>query len=184
MLFRSVVHLGTGITLTLHQNGRIIDMVNDEEGPFSPERTGGLPSSLLIDFALSGQYTRNELQNLLKTGGGLMSHLGTKDAREVEGRIKAGDGKAKLIYDAMGLSVARWIGSLAVDVKGKVDAIILTGGIAYSKYFTSMITDHVSFLAPVVTYKGDDELSTLSRGVLRVLRGEEEAYILSEEDLK
>ncbi len=179
-----VVHLGTGITLTLHQNGRIIDMVNDEEGPFSPERTGGLPSSLLIDFALSGQYTRNELQNLLKTGGGLMSHLGTKDAREVEGRIKAGDDKAKLIYDAMALSVARWIGSLAVDVKGKVDAIILTGGIAYSKYFTSMITDHVSFLAPVVIYEGDDELSALSRGVLRVLRGEEEAYVLSEEDLK
>lgn len=113
-----------------------------------------------------------------------MSHLGTKDAREVEGRIKAGDDKAKLIYDAMALSVARWIGSLAVDVKGKVDAIILTGGIAYSKYFTSMITDHVSFLAPVVIYEGDDELSALSRGVLRVLRGEEEAYILSEEDLK
>ncbi|HHU07032.1 MAG TPA: butyrate kinase [Clostridiaceae bacterium] len=179
-----VAHLGTGITLTLHQNGRIIDMINDEEGPFSPERTGGLPSGLLIDFALSGHYTRSELHNLIKTGGGFMSHLGTKDVRKVEVWIKAGNENAKLIYEAMALSVARWIGTLAVDVKGNVDAIILTGGIAKSEYFTALISDHVSFLAPVVIYEGEDELAALSRGVLRVLKGEEEARILSASDLQ
>ncbi len=179
-----VAHLGAGITLTLHDKGRMIDMINDEEGPFSPERTGGLPAGMLIDFALSGKHTHTELHKILKTGGGLKSHLGTKDAREVEKRIEAGDEKAKLVYEAMALAVARWIGVLAVDVKGEVDAIILTGGIAYSKYLTSLIRDHVSFLAPVVIYEGEDELNALAGGILRVLRGEEEAYILSEDELK
>ena len=173
-----VVHLGTGITLTLHQKGRITDMINDEEGPFSPERAGGLPNLQLIDLAFSGKYDKKSLTRLVKTEGGLMSHLGTKDARVIEERIKAGDEKADLVYKAMALDVSRWVGALAVDVCGDVDAIILTGGIAYSNYLTEIIKNYISFIAPVIIYEGEDELKALAEGILRVLRGEEEVNSL------
>lgn len=177
-----VAHLGGGITLTLHQHGRIIDLINDEEGSFSPERTGALPCSQLIDLAFSGKYSQKELQQIIKSKGGLMSHLGTRDARIVEERITAGDKKAKLVYEAMALSVAKNIAALSVDVKGQVDAIILTGGLAFSKLLTKMIIDHISFIAPVTIYAGEDELKALASGVLRVLEGKEVAKILSKED--
>lgn len=170
-----VAHLGGGITVNLHNNGAIEDFISDDEGPFSPERAGGLPMFGLIDMCFSGEYTKGDIMKMTRRNGGLMAHLGTTDARDVEARIEAGDAQAKIVYDAMLLNVAKNIGKAAPGVCGKVDAIVLTGGIAYSKYVTEEITKRVSFIAPVVVYPGEDEMLSLALGGLRVLRGEETA---------
>ena len=170
-----VAHLGGGISVNLHHNGKIEDFINDEEGPFSPERSGGLPMFDVIKLCFDGDYSYHTMMNQVKRKGGLMAHLGTTDSREVEKRIENGDEKAKLIYDAMALNVAKNIAKCAPGVCGKVDAVILTGGIAYSEYFTTYIREHVEFLAPVVVYPGEDEMQSLALGGLRVLRGEEQA---------
>ncbi|MCF0142689.1 MAG: butyrate kinase [Parasporobacterium sp.] len=170
-----MAHLGGGITVTLHSQGAIVDMVNDEDGPFSPERTGELPLFQVVDMAFSGEYDKKSMMNLVKRKGGLISHLGTSDSREVEKMIAAGDENAKLVYEAMALGVARHIAGCSAIVNGKVDAIILTGGIAYSEMFTSWIKERVGWIAPVVVYPGENEMQSLALGGLRVLRGEEEA---------
>ena len=170
-----VAHLGGGISVNLHHNGKIEDFINDEEGPFSPERSGGLPMFDVIKLCFDGDYTYHTMMNQVKRQGGLVAHLGTTDSREVEKMIQNGDEHAKLIYDAMALNVAKNIAKCAPGVCGKVDAIILTGGIAYSKYFTDYIREHVEFIAPVVVYAGEDEMRSLALGGLRVLRGEEKA---------
>lgn len=170
-----VAHLGGGISVNLHTAGHIADHINDEEGPFSPGRTGGLPMFDVIKMCFSGEYDYRGMMDLVKNKGGLMAWLGTTDSREVEKRIEAGDDKAKLVYDAMALNIAKFIGKLAPYVCGKVDAIILTGGIAYSKYITDSIEKYVSFIAPVVVYAGENEMDSLANGALRVLRGQEEA---------
>ncbi len=170
-----ISHLGGGISVALHSQGRIIDFVSDEEGPFSPERTGGLPVFQLIDMAFSGDYDKKSLMKRIKGQGGLNSHLGTNDSREVEKRIEDGDEYAKLVYEAMALSVAKHLSACAATCCGEVDAIILTGGIAHSEMFTKMIADRVGFIAPVVIYPGENEMDSLAFGGLRVLRGEEEA---------
>ena len=172
-----VAHLGGGISVNLHHNGRIEDFINDEEGPFSPERAGGLPMFDVIRTCFSGQYDHKSMMKLVKSKGGLVAHLGTTDSREVEKMIANGDEHAKLIYDAMILNIAKYIGKVAPGVCGKVDAILLTGGIAYSKYVTSEMEKRVSFIAPVVVYPGEDEMRSLALGGLRVLRGEETAKI-------
>lgn len=172
-----VAHLGGGISVNLHHNGRIEDFINDEEGPFSPERAGGLPMFDVIRACFSGQYDHKSMMKLVKSKGGLVAHLGTTDSREVEKMIENGDEHAKLIYDAMILNIAKYIGKVAPGVCGKVDAILLTGGIAYSKYVTSEIEKRISFIAPVVVYPGEDEMRSLALGGLRVLRGEETAKI-------
>lgn len=170
-----VAHLGGGISVNLHHGGKIEDFINDEEGPFSPERAGGLPMFDVIKLCFDGAHTYRSMMKLVKSQGGLMAHLGTTDSREVQERIAQGDEKAKLIYDAMALNVAKNIGKLAPGVCGKVDAVILTGGIAYSEYFTDEISRRVSYLAPVVIYPGENEMASLALGGLRVLRGEEQA---------
>ena len=170
-----VAHLGGGISVNLHHNGRIEDFINDEEGPFSPERSGGLPMFDIIELCFSGKYTFHTMMNQVKRQGGLMAHLGTTDSREVEKMIEGGDEHAKLVYDAMALNVAKNIAKCAPGVKGKVDAIILTGGIAYSKYFTGKVAEYADWIAPVVVYAGEDEMASLALGGLRVLRGEEKA---------
>ncbi|MBR2778785.1 MAG: butyrate kinase [Firmicutes bacterium] len=170
-----VAHMGGGITLTLHDKGRIIDMVSDEEGPFSPERAGGLPAFQLVDMAFSGEYDKKSLMKKIKNNSGLVAHLGTKDAREIEKMIDNGDEHAKLIYEAMAYSISKHIAALSVVVNGKVDAIVLTGGIAYSKPFTDWIKERVSFIAPVEVLAGEKEMEALAAGALRVQRGEEEA---------
>lgn len=170
-----VCHMGGGISVNLHHNGRVEDFINDEEGPFSPERTGGLPLFDVIKMCFDGEHTYDSMMKLVKRQGGLMAHLGTTDSREVEKRIEDGDGHAKLIYDAMALNIAKNIAKCAPFVKGKVDAILLTGGIAYSEYVTGYIREHVEFIAPVVVYPGEDEMLSLALGGLRVLRGEEKA---------
>ncbi|MBD5162263.1 MAG: butyrate kinase [Oscillibacter sp.] len=172
-----VAHLGGGISVNLHHNGRIEDFISDEEGTFSPERSGGLPMFDVIKMCFDGKETYHTMMNLVKRRGGLMAHLGTTDSREVEKMIRDGDEHARLIYDAMALNIAKNIAKCAPTVKGRVDAILLTGGIAYSQYVTEYIREHVEFIAPVVVYAGEDEMLSLALGGLRVLRGEEKAKI-------
>ena len=173
-----VAHLGGGITVNLLQGGRIIDFVGDDEGAFSPERSGGLPVRRLVDLCYSGKYTREEMQKLLKGRGGFMSYLGTNDSREVERRIEDGDEKARLIYEAMALQISKDIASLTAVVSGKVDRIILTGGMAHSKALIEKIRMRVGFLAPIAVLAGTFEMEALAGGILRVLRGEEEYRFL------
>jgi butyrate kinase len=173
-----VSHLGGGISVSIHVKGRIIDMIGDAEGPFAPERAGGLPNFQLIDLCFEEGMTKKEVLRRFQRTGGLISLLGTSDVREVERRIREeNDKEAKLVYEAMALAVAKNIAKLSVDVDGVIDVIILTGGIAYSEYFTGMVKDRVAFIAPVEVLPGENEMEALAYGVLRVLNGVEEAKI-------
>lgn len=172
-----VAHLGGGITLSLHHKGRIVDMISDDEGPFSPERAGGLPAFQVIDLATREGMNKKLMMKKVKSQGGLMGYFGVNDTRIVEQKMKDGDEQAALIYNAMILNVARNIAKLAVYVDGKVDNIILTGGIAYSDYFTSEVAKRVEFIAPVIVYAGENEMESLALGALRVQRGEEKAKV-------
>jgi len=176
-----VAHLGGGISLSCHEHGQMVDIVSDDEGPFSPERAGRVPCSKLVDLCYSGEYTQKELHKLLRGKGGLKSYLNTADAREVERRANEGDEYAKTVYEAMAYQVAKSIGEMATVVSGDVDAIILTGGIAYSKMFTDFITNRVKFISKVVVLPGENEMESLAYGVLRVLKGEETAREYTEE---
>ncbi|MEJ8555156.1 butyrate kinase [Tepidibacter sp. Z1-5] len=172
-----VAHLGGGVSVGAHENGRVIDVANalDGEGPFSPERTGGLPVGDLAKMCFSGKYTLDDIKKKIKGNGGIVAYLGTNDAREVEAMIEEGNEKAKLIYQAMAYQVAKEIGACATVLKGKVDAIVLTGGIAYSKMMVEWIKERISFIGDIKVYAGEDEMTALAQGGLRVLKGEEEA---------
>ncbi len=178
-----VGHLGGGITVNLHNGGAVIDTVPDEEGPFSPERSGGLPTQDVIRMCFQPGQTKDSMMKLVKRQSGLVGHLGTTDCQEVQRRIDQGDAQAALVYEAMALNLCKHIAKLAPVVKGKVDAILLTGGIAYSKYITEYVADHCGFIAPVIVYPGEDEMQSLALGCLRVLRGEEQAreYVRAED---
>ena len=171
-----VVHLGGGISVTLQYEGKVADIINDEDGPFAPERAGGLPVQSLVKYMGETGISTKDMLKKMKTQGGLVAYLGVKDSREVEKMIADGNEEAKLIYDAMALNVARKIGEEAATVAGNVEAIILTGGIAYSEYFTQEIRKNVEWIAPVVIYPGENEMQSLAFGGLRVLRGEETAH--------
>lgn len=170
-----IAHLGGGISVGAHRKGRVIDTANalDGEGPFTPERTGSLPMGDTIKLAFSGKYTYDQMKKMIKGEGGIVSYLGTNSAIEVGERIKNGDKYAELIYQAMAYQVAKEIGSAAVVLKGQVDGILLTGGVAHDKLFTSWIEERVKFLSNVYVYPGEDELKALAEGGLRVLKGEE-----------
>ena len=172
-----IVHMGGGVTVGAHKNGKVIDNTNglDGEGPFSPERSGGLPVGGLMRLCYSDELTKEEIGKRIKGNGGVVAYLGTNDIREVEKMISNGDQKAELIYDAMVYQICKEIGAYATVLKGDVDAIILTGGIAYSSRIREEIEDRVKFIAPVKAYPGEDEMIALAQGGLRVLRGEEEA---------
>lgn len=170
-----VAHLGGGISLTLHEKGRMIDIISDDEGPFSPERSGRVPCKKLIDLCYSGKYDKKTMQKKLRGKGGLSAYLNTIDARKVEKMIKEGNEEAKKVYEAMAYQVSKGIGELATVVEGKVDAIVITGGIAYSKMITNWIKKRVEFIAPVEIMAGEKELESLAYGTLRVLNGEEKA---------
>ena len=175
-----VAHLGGGITLSLHSQGVIVDMISDDEGPFAPERSGGLPGFQLINACYSGKLTEKDMFKHIQRTGGLISLLGTPDARQVEKMIADGDEYAALVYDAMALGVAKNIAKLTVVVDGKIDSIVLTGGIAYSEKFTGLVVPRVKFLAPVDILPGENEMDALAQGCLRVLRGEEKARTFSQ----
>jgi butyrate kinase len=171
-----VAHMGGGISVGAHERGRVIDVNNalDGDGPFSPERAGSLPAGEFTKLCFSGTYNLDQIMRKLVGGGGLVAHLGTNDLREVIRRVDEGDSKAALVFEAMAYQVAREIGSRATVLKGRVDAVVLTGGLAYSSRFTDLIASRVSFIAPVRVYPGEDESGALAEGALRVLRGEEQ----------
>ncbi len=175
------VHLGGGISVNLMTGGEILDIVGDDEGTFSPERAGRIPCRALVRMCYSGKYTQDQVQKALKGQGGLVSYLGTTDIREVEARIDTGDEYAKLIYDAMVLQLSKDIASLAPITRGKIDKIILTGGMAYSRRLTDALTQRVSFLAPVSILPGSHEMEALAFGILRVLDRKESYHLLSGE---
>ncbi len=170
-----VAHMGGGISVGAHEKGRVIDVNNalDGDGPFSPERAGSLPVGGLVKLAFSGKYELPQLLKMLTGKGGLVAHLGTNDLREVARRMDAGDEKARLLFEALAYRMAKEIGACAAALSGDVDAILLTGGLAYNERFTKLIGDRVSFIAPVKIYPGEDEMQALAEGTLRVLSGAE-----------
>ncbi|MFH1335058.1 MAG: butyrate kinase [Candidatus Zixiibacteriota bacterium] len=169
-----IAHLGSGISVSSHLKGRMIDVNNaNDMGPFSPQRTGALPVTGLAKLCYSGKYTQKEMTDLLTKKGGLLAHLGTDNVEEVQKRIDEGDEKAKLVYQAMIYQIAKEIGAMATTLDGRVDAVVLTGGIANSKRLTDSIIQKVKFIAPVLVFPGEDEMEALTRGALRILLGEE-----------
>ena len=180
-----IVHMGGGVTVGAHKKGKVIDNTNglDGEGPFSPERSGGLPVGGLMRLCYGDQLSKVEIGKRIKGNGGVVAYLGTNDIREVEDMISKGNEKATLIYDAMVYQICKEIGAYATVLKGEVDAIILTGGIAYSQRIREQIEERVKFIAPVKAYPGEDEMIALAQGGLRVLNGEEKALDYEKEAL-
>lgn len=173
-----VAHLGSGISVAPHFRGRMIDVNNaKEEGPFAPDRCGGLPSGLLTKLCYSGKYSQNELESKMIRTGGLYAYLGTRDVREAEKLAAKGNEEAGLLLQAMAYQVAKEIGAMATVLSGAVDRIILTGGIAYSAKIVKAITERVQYIAPVVVAPGEEELESLAMGAIRVLRGEEQPQV-------
>ncbi|MFC0188335.1 butyrate kinase [Fictibacillus aquaticus] len=172
-----VVHMGGGITVGVHKGGRVIDVNNGlhGEGPFSPERAGTVPAGDLVSMCFSGEHYAEEVMKKLVGQGGLVGYLGTNDAREVEKMIEEGSSEAALLYEAMAYQVAKEIGAASAVLYGRVDAIILTGGLAYGKEFVKKITDRIEWISDCIIQPGENELQALAEGGLRVLMGEEEA---------
>jgi butyrate kinase len=177
-----VAHLGGGISIAPVEKGTIVDVNNaNEGGPFSPERAGGLPVGDVIKLCYSGKYTQAEMKKMTVGKAGFVGYLGTNDARDVIKMIENGDKKAELIFEAMAYQIAREIGAMAAVLKGSVDAIVLTGGIAYSSLLCEKISKRVQFIAPVKIYAGEDEMLALAEGTQRILNGEEKAKIYENE---
>jgi butyrate kinase len=173
-----VTHLGGGISACVLNKGKMVDIVSDDEGPFSPERSGRIPAKEMMKLCY--REDKSVVSKMLRGKGGLVSLLGTNSALDVEKMIENGDEHAKLAYSAMAYQIAKGIGELATVVDGEVDRIIVTGGIAYSKFITSAIEKSVKFIAPVVIVPGENEMEALSQGAIRVLKGEEEAHVYTE----
>jgi len=174
-----IAHIGGGVSVTAHRKGRMIDSndVINGDGPMAPTRAGSIPAVAIIKMCYSGKYTEREMYDRITKTGGLVDHLGTSEVREVLERIKNGDTYAKLIYDAMIYQIGKNIGAYATVLKGDVDAILLTGGIANDPYLIEKITDMVRYIAPVKVYAGEFEMEALAAGVLRVLTGQEQPKI-------
>lgn len=172
-----VVHMGGGVSVGAHEKGRVIDVFNalDGDGAFSPERAGAVPSGALIRMCFSGEYTEKEVYKKIVGGGGFNAYLGTNDMRDVAKMIDEGDIHADEVREAFILQVCKNIGSMSCVLKGKVDAIIVTGGIAYNKAVVDKMEERAGFIAPFTVYPGEDELLALTQGALRVLNGEEKA---------
>ena len=172
-----VVHMGGGVSVGAHKNGRVIDVNNalDGDGPFSPERAGSVPVGDLIKMCYSGKYTESQVFSKIVGKGGYVAYLNTNDARDVLKLKQEGDKYGSLIYDAFIYQLSKEIGSMATVLMGKVDAIILTGGIAYGKKVCDDINSYVGWISPIVVYPGEDELLALAQGAIRVLSGEEKA---------
>lgn len=171
-----VAHLGGGITVSIHQQGKMVDIASDDEGPFSPERAGRVPCRDFLDLCYSGKHDHQTMRKLLRGRGGLVGYLGTSNAIEVERAIQSGNEESKQVYEAMAYQIAKAIGELATVVNGEVDIIVLTGGLAYSQMLTGWVSDRVKFIAPVEIFAGENETESLALGVLRVHLGEETAH--------
>ncbi|MCD8067735.1 MAG: butyrate kinase [Lachnospiraceae bacterium] len=173
------VHMGGGVSVAAHEYGRVVDVFNalDGDGAFSPERAGAVPVGKLIGLCFSGKYTEKEVRKMLTGNGGFNAYLGTNDMREVTKRANEGDEKAKEAKEAFLLQVSKDIGSMACVLNGKVDQIIVTGGIAYGEDVVAGLKERCGWIAPFTVYPGEDELLALAQGALRVLNGEEETKV-------
>lgn len=175
-----IAHLGGGISIVPIEKGEIIDVNNaNDGGPFSPERTGSLPNKALIHLCYSGKHSEKELYNLITHQGGFVSYLGTNDLREVIKMIEKGDNYAKLIFEAMCYQIAKEIGAMATVLKGKVGAIILTGGIAHNEILVNRIKDRAGWIASIVVYPGEEEMKALAEAVMRVIKNEKKVKTYS-----
>ncbi len=178
-----VCHMGGGASVGAHRKGRVIDTTNglNGDGPFTPERAGTIPPGQLIDLCYSGKYTRDEMMKKVQGQGGLQAHLGTTSVPDILEKIDQGDLHSMLILRAMCYTTAKAIGEMAIALKGHVDAILLTGGIAYSTRLTDFIASHIDFIAPIYVYPGENELESLAMNALAVLNGEREALVYTSE---
>lgn len=172
-----VVHMGGGVSVGAHKAGRIVDVANalDGDGPFSPERSGGLPAGALMRLCFSGKYTQAEVGKMINGNGGFNAYLGTNDMREVIKMANEGNATAKSVMDSFHYQISKEIGAMSAVLKGKVDQIILTGGIAYNAITQETISSYIDWIAPVTVYPGEDELLALAQGAIRVMSGEEDA---------
>jgi butyrate kinase len=170
-----IVHMGSGITVSAHRDGKMIDNNTPEEGPFGPDRTGSLPVRELIKLCTTGDHTERQLDRMVFGEGGLFAYLGTRDLKEVERRCDAGDARATAVYEAMIYQVAKETGAMAAVLQGRVDAVLLTGGMAHSERMVGKLREYIEWVAPITVYPGEDELQALAEGVFRVLDGEEPA---------
>jgi len=173
-----VIHLGSGITVSAHRDGQMIDSNSIEEGPFGVDRSGGLPVRALVKLCYSGKFTEAQMDRHVFGDGGLFAYLGTRDLIEVERRIDAGEREAATVLDAMIHQIAKEAGAMVAVLKGKVDAVLLTGGMAHSERMVKQLGDYLEWIAPIRVYPGEDELQALAEGVFRVLSGEEQAKML------
>ncbi len=173
-----VAHLGTGISVTPHKMGKMIDVNNaKEEGPLSPDRCGGLPMGQFLRLAFSGKYTFDELKEILNCKGGMYAYLGTADIRKAFAMADSGDVQASIVLEAISYQVAKEIGGMATVLSGNVECIILTGGVAHSERIVNEIKKRVQFIAPIIVVPGEEELEALASGAIRVLRGQEEVLL-------
>jgi butyrate kinase len=168
-----VAHIGGGISVTAHERGLIVDNIADDSGPFSPERAGSVPLDCIIPMCYSGEYTQKELMDKLKKNSGLKAYLGTNDCRKIEDMIAQGHTLAAKMYEAQAYQICKGIGQMAPVLCGKIDAVVLTGGLARSDYMVAEITRRVSSLGPVIVLPGENETESLALGAARILRGEE-----------
>jgi len=176
-----VAHMGRGITVGAHRKGRIVDTNNglNGDGPITPVRSGAVPGGQLVELCFSGEFTKEEVLKKLNGNGGLMAYLGTADVSEVVSKSKNGDEKARLMLEAMVYQIAKEIGAMGTVLKGEVDGILLTGGIAYNQEVNNMIIERVQHIAPVFIFAGEDEMHTLAMNGLMVLEGEMEEKVYS-----
>ncbi len=170
-----VCHMGGGITASALKDGKVVDCALYDDGPMAPERSGGVPLLLFKKLCFSGKYTEEEVDRLIAGKGGMYSYLGTKSGREVEERIKNGDEKAALVFEAMAYQVAKSLAGLSCALEGKQEVIILTGGLAHSGLLTQTIEKYVKHIAPVKVMPGEKELEALAQGAIRMLTGRETA---------
>ncbi|MGC4001247.1 MAG: butyrate kinase [Anaeromyxobacter sp.] len=169
-----VAHLGTGVSLSAHRDGRMVDVVNpQDEGPFSGDRAGGVPVTAVVEACFAPGASQAAVKRRLFGDGGLFSHLGTRDAREALARAEAGDAAARLVLEAMRYQVAKSAGALAAALGGRVDAVLLTGGLCHLPFFAEGLREQLRWIAPVEVHAGEDELRALAEGALRVVAGEE-----------
>ncbi len=170
-----VCHMGGGISITAHHQGRMIDVIADDSGPFSPERSGSVPLLSFLD--LIDRFEKEDLKKRIRGQGGLKAYLGSGDCREIEKRILAGDTFARDVYEAQAYQIGKGIAAMSAVLKGKIDGILLTGGMAHSKKIIAMISQYIAFIAPIQVYPGEKELEALAMGGLRLLRGQERPHL-------
>ncbi len=178
-----VIHLGGGISVGAHRKGKVVDVNNalDGDGPFTPERSGGLPVGDLAKLCYSGDYALDDIKRMIKGHGGIVAYLGTNDMMKVEDEVEAGNLEWLKVYQAMAYQIAKETGAMAAVLHGKIDAIVVSGGIAYDKKFIGWLKEMIEFIAPVVVYPGEMEMEALALGAFRVLTKQEKPKIYNPE---